>query len=188
LGSEQEEQIREICEAEKECWRHRPGMKKMRSLAKPMTETRHRIREVLLVGEENWWRNPKSGAREHIALKYMNFSTEEWTQMAQPREVWIVNLQESGTGFAGERWVVCKRAEAVLQQSKQFCSRARAKRDPLGAALNEIHTRIETHRNASKRIETHRNASKRIETHRNASKRIETHRNASKRWRCIPLW
>jgi len=86
LGREQEEHMREICEAEKEWWRRRPGMKQMRSLAKPMTETRNRIREVLLVGEENWWMNPKSGAKEHLALKYMNFSTEEWTQMGEPRE------------------------------------------------------------------------------------------------------
>ena len=39
-----------------------------------MSETRNRIREVLLVREDNWWINPKSGVKEHLALKYMNFS------------------------------------------------------------------------------------------------------------------
>ena len=53
---------------------------------KPMTETRNRIREVLEVRENNSWINPKTGMSEHIALKYMNFSTEEWTQMSLPAD------------------------------------------------------------------------------------------------------
>ena len=39
-----------------------------------MSETRNRIREVLLLREDNWWINPKSGVKEHLALKYMNVS------------------------------------------------------------------------------------------------------------------
>jgi hypothetical protein len=46
LGRAQEAQIRALCEAEKEWWRQRPGMKE-RSLAKSMTDTRNHIREVL---------------------------------------------------------------------------------------------------------------------------------------------
>lgn len=83
LGNEQEEQIRVLCEAEKEWWRQRPGMKE-RSLTKPMIETRNYIREVLLLREDNWWINPKSHAKEHLALKYLNFSTEEWTRITLP--------------------------------------------------------------------------------------------------------
>lgn len=84
LGKEQEEQMRLLCEAEKDWWRHRPGMNVVNSLRKPMTETRNHIREVLLLRDDNWWINPKSQAKEHLALKYLNFSTEEWTQMALP--------------------------------------------------------------------------------------------------------
>src|SRR2546421_3847752 len=84
LGNADEEEIRAICEAEKEWWQKRPGIKKLGSLGKPMTDTRNHIREVLDVGDDNYWTNPKSGVREHIALKYMNFSTEEWTQMSLP--------------------------------------------------------------------------------------------------------
>ncbi len=84
LGKEQEEQIRLLCEAEKERWRQRPGMQAERSLKKPMTETRNHIREALLLREDNWWVNPKSGKKEHLALKYMNFSTEEWIRMNLP--------------------------------------------------------------------------------------------------------
>jgi hypothetical protein len=84
LLSAQEEEIQAICEAEKEWWQKRPGIKKLGSLGKPMTDTRNHIREVLEVRDDNCWKNPKSGVREHIALKYMNFSTEEWTQMSLP--------------------------------------------------------------------------------------------------------
>src|SRR5947199_3724144 len=85
LGNAQEEQIRQICEAEKDWWRQRPGMRSVSSLGKPMTDTRNHLREVLVVREDNWWINPKSKRKEHVALKYMNFSTEEWTQMALPK-------------------------------------------------------------------------------------------------------
>jgi hypothetical protein len=86
LGSAQEEEIRAICEAEKEWWRKRPGIKKLGSLGKPMTDTRNHIREVIEVRDNNCWTNPKTGVPEHIALKYMNFSTDEWTQMSLPKE------------------------------------------------------------------------------------------------------
>jgi Telomere resolvase len=85
LGCEQEEEIRRLCEAEKEAWHQRPGLKAASSFNVPMVQTRNRIREELFLKEENWWINPKSGVKEHIALKYMNFSTEEWTRITLPR-------------------------------------------------------------------------------------------------------
>lgn len=94
LGQEQEEQIRELCEAEKERWRQRPGVQADSSLKKPMTETRNHMREVLLLREDNWWVNPKSGKKEHLALKYMNFSTEEWTRMNLPTPEKIQERQD----------------------------------------------------------------------------------------------
>lgn len=139
LGKEQEEQMRLLCEAEKDWWRHRPGMNVVNSLRKPMTETRNHIREVLLLRDDNWWINPKSQAKEHLALKYLNFSTEEWTQMALPVDCGIAierhrlcrraesGLQESGTGFARER--------AILQESD---GKAMANSEPFWVALNEI--------------------------------------------------
>ena len=51
LGKEQEEQIRLLCEAEKERWRQCPGIQADGSLKKPMTETRNHMREVLLLRE-----------------------------------------------------------------------------------------------------------------------------------------
>jgi hypothetical protein len=111
LGNDKCEEIRAICEAEKEWWRKRPGIKKQGSLGKPMTDTRNHIREVLEVRDDNSWINPKTGVSEHIALKYMNFSTEEWRQMALPADVElqarlaeVLELRDPGTVVAlGER-------------------------------------------------------------------------------------
>lgn len=84
LTRAQEEQIKRICETELEVWRQRPSLRQATSLRKPLTETRNRIRETLRVSDETGWINPKSGEREHLALKYLNFSSDEWVQMNQP--------------------------------------------------------------------------------------------------------
>jgi Telomere resolvase len=80
LGVEQEEEVRRLCEAEKAFWRGRPGVRSKSSLRVPMTQARNRIRELDLRVTNQWW-NPKTGEREHIALKYLNFSEEEWIEM-----------------------------------------------------------------------------------------------------------
>jgi hypothetical protein len=100
-------------EAEKEWWRQRPSMKKAVSRAKPMTETRNRIREVLLLREDNWWINPKLGAKEHVALKYMNYSMEEWTQMVLPGEEEL-QLRLAQPLFLTDPEVLVARGEQLL--------------------------------------------------------------------------
>ncbi len=84
LGCAQEEQIKSICEAELALWRQRPSLRQANSLRKPLTETRNRIRESVPVTEENGWINPKSNELEHLALKYLNLSMQEWMQMNMP--------------------------------------------------------------------------------------------------------
>jgi hypothetical protein len=81
LGGGQEEQIKQLCEREVEGWRERPSLKKANSLRTPFTQTRNRIRETLVVTQENGWIDPKSGCREHLALKYLNCPEAEWIQM-----------------------------------------------------------------------------------------------------------
>lgn len=81
LGVEQEEQIKRLCEGELEGWRERPSVRKANSLRKPLTQTRNRIRETLVVTQENGWIDPKSGSREHLALKYLNLPEAQWVQM-----------------------------------------------------------------------------------------------------------
>lgn len=116
LGKEQEEQIRLLCEAEKERWRQRPGMQTDSSLKKPMTETRNHIREVLLLREDNWWVNPKSGKKEHLALKYLNFSTEEWTRMNLPAPEQLQERLDQPLILVDPDAIVA-RGESLLQMS-----------------------------------------------------------------------
>src|SRR5436305_3008892 len=81
LRRDQEEEIKQLCEEEIAAWRARPTMKSIRSLNDPMIGTRNAIRERLAVNDDNSWVNPRSQEREHLALKYMNFSKAEWAAM-----------------------------------------------------------------------------------------------------------
>jgi hypothetical protein len=60
-----EERVKEICAAEIQGWRDRPGIKKESSLRVPMTDTRNEIPKRL------------QGEQQALALKYLNFS-EDW--------------------------------------------------------------------------------------------------------------
>jgi len=80
LGTEQETQIQRLCEEEIAAWRARPTMRSLRSLNTPMIETRNAIR-TLPMTKENSWVNPRTGAREHVALRFLNFADEEWAAM-----------------------------------------------------------------------------------------------------------
>lgn len=82
LTVEQEEEIKRLCEEEIENWRGRDGMTAS-SLRVPMTATRKEIKQWALT-DGNSWVNPRTREKEHIALKYMNFSTEEWAAMNAP--------------------------------------------------------------------------------------------------------
>ncbi|HEY4383717.1 MAG TPA: protelomerase family protein [Ktedonobacteraceae bacterium] len=80
LGCGQEGEIERLCEEEIAAWRARPTMKALRSLNTPMIDTRNAIR-TLPVTQENSWINPRTREREHLALRYLNFSDEEWAAM-----------------------------------------------------------------------------------------------------------
>ncbi len=80
LGVAQEGEIQRICEEEIAAWRARPTMKALRSLNTPMIDTRNAIR-TLSITQENSWINPRTREREHAALRFMNFSDEEWAAM-----------------------------------------------------------------------------------------------------------
>lgn len=114
LGREQEEEMRVLCEAEKEAWRQRPRMQSEQSLQVPMSQTRNRIREDLLLREDNWWINPKSGEKEHLSLKYMNFSTEEWTRMTLPEEEELQSRLEHPLVLSDPD-ILVQRGEKLLQ-------------------------------------------------------------------------
>ncbi len=81
LDQRHEAEIQRLCEAEIAAWRARPTMKSLRSLNTPMIDARNAIRERLAVTEQNSWVNPRTREREHLALRYLNFSQEEWAAM-----------------------------------------------------------------------------------------------------------
>jgi hypothetical protein len=86
LTLEQEEEIARICQEEIAYWRSRPSMKSLSSLKRPMSDTRNAIKEKLLVTDETAWTNPR-GERVHIALKYLNYTPEEYAEInAQTEE------------------------------------------------------------------------------------------------------
>jgi len=116
LGRGQEEQLKYLCEEELEAWKARPSLKQAISILKPLTETRNRIRELFPLTEDNWWINPKSGKKEHLALKYLNFSTEEWLQITLPSEAELQERQEHPSPLA-HPFALLQKVEHLLQST-----------------------------------------------------------------------
>jgi hypothetical protein len=81
LGSEQEGEIERLCQQEMAAWRARPTMREESSLQEPMRHARNAIREHLPVTSFNRWKNPKTQEYEHLGLKHLNFTLEEWQRI-----------------------------------------------------------------------------------------------------------
>ncbi len=95
LTADQEEEIARICQEEIAYWRSRPQMKSASSLKRPMTDTRNALRDRLELRDNNTWTNPRTGEREHLALKHLNYSDAEWAEMnAQSEERWQARLSD----------------------------------------------------------------------------------------------
>ena len=75
LGLADEATLQRLCEQEIENWRAR-GLAQA-SLNTPMTAMRTAIKKIPLT-EHNTWIDPRKNEAKHIALKYMNYSPEEW--------------------------------------------------------------------------------------------------------------
>ena len=80
LGIAAETEIARLCEDEIAAWRDRPTMKKASALRPVMTAARNAIKQLPLT-QENRYKDARSGQWQHIALKYMNFTDEEWAAM-----------------------------------------------------------------------------------------------------------
>ena len=94
LTVEQEEEITRICVEEIEAWKARPSMKSLSSLKEPMSDTRNAIRELPLTAK-NSYLNARTGKKEHIALKHMNYSDSEWAAMEKQSEDRLQKRMES---------------------------------------------------------------------------------------------
>ena len=85
LAAAQDRELQQLCEEELATWRARPTMKSASALRIPLTETRNKIRELPLT-PQNRWTNPRTKKQEHLALKYLNVSPEEWAAWNAPSE------------------------------------------------------------------------------------------------------
>ena len=81
LSVTEEREIERLCQEEIAAWRARPTMIVESSLQEPLRHARNAIREHLPLTESNQWKNPKTKKDEHLALKYLNFSLEEWQRI-----------------------------------------------------------------------------------------------------------
>jgi hypothetical protein len=81
LGVAEEGEIARLCQEEMAAWRARPTMLAESSLQEPLRHARNAIREHLPRTSTNQWKNPKTKQDEHLALKYLNFSREEWQRI-----------------------------------------------------------------------------------------------------------
>lgn len=79
-----ETRIAELCAEEIAAWRAQPDLRNPLSLKVPLVEARKAIRSLPLT-EDNTYVNRK-GESEHLALRYLIFSEEEWLEMNRESE------------------------------------------------------------------------------------------------------
>jgi len=79
LGTDQESEIERLCAEEKAAWRAR--LEITTNLRNLMAATRNEIKKLLEVTDSNSCINLRTMEYEHVALKYMTFSEEEWQEM-----------------------------------------------------------------------------------------------------------
>jgi hypothetical protein len=119
LGHGQEEEMARICAQEIAAWRGRPSIKKESTLRNPMTDTRNAIRERLEVTATNRWLNPQTHQYEHLALRYLNFTEEEWIRiMGDTQERFQRRLEEQH--LLEQPDVLVQQAEALLHGEQWY--------------------------------------------------------------------
>ena len=117
LSVAQEAEIQRLCVEEIAAWRARPTMKELRSLNTPMIDARNAIRRAVVVTPDNSWVNPRTGEREHLALKYLNFADEEWAAMKALTEAGRQRRLE-GQQLLRQPDAIVERAATLLQSSR----------------------------------------------------------------------
>lgn len=116
LGVKQEQMIAEVCAQEIAAWRARPTMRVFASLKVPLTDARNLLRARLVMTPQNSWFNPRTAQREHLALKYLNFTDEEWRQINAPSEEALRERREH-PGFVPDPEAVVAKAASLLESS-----------------------------------------------------------------------
>jgi hypothetical protein len=119
LGQGQEEEMARICAQEIAAWRERPSITKESTLRNPMTDTRNAIRDRLEVTAANRWLNPQTQQYEHLALRYLNFTEEEWIRvMGDTQERFQRRLEEQQ--LLEQPDALVQQAEALLHGEQWY--------------------------------------------------------------------
>lgn len=116
LSLKQEQAIAELCAREIAAWRARPTMKVLASLKVPLTAARNLLRVRLAVTEQNSWLNPRTAQQEHLALKYLNFTDEEWLAINAPSEEALRQRRED-PGYVPDPDAIVAKAASLLANS-----------------------------------------------------------------------
>lgn len=115
LQGKSEADIAELCAQELADWKARPGIK-FSSLRPVMTAARKALGQIKLT-PENRYRNARTGKDEHIALKYLNFTIEEWAELNQVGQAKLAeNLEDQR--LLDQPQAVIERAEKLLHSER----------------------------------------------------------------------
>ncbi len=113
LTVEQEDEVARICQTEMEYWRTERSLA-LGPLGNAVSATRKHLEEHFSVLDEtNSWFNPKKGKQEHISLKYLNLSQEEWAARIAPSKAKL-EARLQGRQFINDPDAVVARAVSLL--------------------------------------------------------------------------
>jgi hypothetical protein len=133
LGVDDQEEIKRLCEEEIAYWRSR--MDKPSALKDPMRFTRNKIKEIPLTAR-NGYVDERTGKTQHIALKYMNFTSEEWAEINRPSARLAAARLEDQQTIEDPDAVIAKAVE--LLKSPFWADRLAALAVVIGRRLEEI--------------------------------------------------
>src|SRR5947208_1260650 len=108
-----EERIKQICDEEAAYFRTRFEGKALVSLKEPMLDARSELRAKLPLTDQNSYVNPKTQKREHLALKYLNWTAEEWHAMGKPSEQALKERREN-LRFLEDPYAIVEKARDLL--------------------------------------------------------------------------
>src|SRR5215467_13296098 len=89
----EQDEVARLCEQEIAYFHERFANAAPSSLGEPMSDTRVRLREIPLTDTNSYVNDERK--REHIALKFMNYSQEEWRVIKKPSEASVRRRQEN---------------------------------------------------------------------------------------------
>ena len=123
VAGDDEAQIAQLCQDELSLWRARPSMNELSSLRVPLSATRSHLKDVLKnkLTERNTWLNPRRQEREHLSLKYLNFSEEEWAAMNAPSSATLQGRLEDQQFFRDPDGLVALAVKLLTSERWDDC-------------------------------------------------------------------